>query len=771
MQFTSAQETDRGLRLNADRSTMEVSFLAPGIVRLRGWEGKEPPMSPLLRYGLWRREWDDVDVRVETGSSACLVATGLMTVDVAMDGALSITGAQGEGLLSTAEAPMLGPDPGFRARFELPEAERFFGLGDQTRDRIEHRGTKGDLWIRNVEEYIPIPFVMSTRGYGLVTNTTRRVWYDLGATSDDWFGFECRDEALDLYVVYGPSPAEILERYTRVTGRPLMPPRWAFGLWFICRTQADAHEFVSDCRNFRDREIPCDAIGLEPGWMQKFYDASVDKDWHEDRFPMPRYDRTNTNFFSVAQKMGFKPGLWLCNDYDLLYEEERRVDEEIREADAAGDDDDLVFAEGHEIDEHLQGARMLDGLTKPEEPWFEHLKKFVYEGAHWFKQDGAFQCLEHPDRVWGAKLGEQAMTDDQMHNLYPLLYSKQMYLGFRETDERDSGVPERTLPFTVDGWAGLQRWTGTWTGDTGGGEEPLVACLNLAMSGHGMNTVDMASHQEAAIHFGCLLPWAQLNSWNYFRHPWCLGDRIEEFFRQYVQFRYRLIPYLYSIAWEAHRTGMPLMRPMPLMWPHDEDAQQCLHQYMLGPSLLVGCFTDEVWVPEGQWYNVWTEEPIEGGGWRTPEVPDMRGGPLLAPAGAVIPMGPVIDFVGQAADAALDIHVYAGAAGEIALYEDDGRTFDFEDGAFRTQRFTTEPVADGAGVHCDAAEGDFAGAVEERDCTLVMHGLPDATEVVVNGVPLQRAGYGPRPRWHIEDRQVIVSLGRRNIEHREAVVQ
>jgi hypothetical protein len=74
-------------------------------------------------------------------------------------------------------------------------------------------------------------------------------------------------------------------------------------------------------------------------------------------------------------------------------------------------------------------------------------------------------------------------------------------------------------------------------------------------------------------------------------------------------------------------------------------------------------------------------------------------------------------------------------------------------------------------VHCDAAEGDFDGAVEERDCTLVMHGLPDATEVVVNGVPLQRAGYGPRPRWHIEDRQVIVSLGRRNIEHREAVVQ
>ena len=447
-------------------------------------------------------------------------------------------------------------------------------------------------------------------------------------------------------------------------------------------------------------------------------------------------------------------------------QEERRVEEDVRAADAARNEERMVFAEGHEEDEHLQGQVRMDKITRPEEPWFEHLKKFVYEGAHWFKQDGAYQCLEHPDRLWG-----NGMTDEQMHNLYPLLYSKQMYLGFRETDERDSGVAERTFPFTPDGWAGLQRWTGTWTGDTGGGPEPLVACLNLAMSGHGLNTVDMMVYREDAVHFGCLLPWAQLNSWNYFRQPWLQGDRLEELFRQYVQFRYRLLPYLYSTAWEAHTTGMPMMRPMPLMWPHESDAHECLNQFMLGGSLLVGCFTDEIWVPDGLWYNVWTDEPIEGGGWREPEVPDMRGGPLLAPAGAVIPMGPVVDFVGQRLEDELAIHVYAGAPGEITLYEDDGRTFDFENGAFRTQRFSTEPVGDGQGVHCDAHEGDFEGAVEDRDCTLVVHGMPDASEVVFNGAPMQRSSYGPRPRWHIEDGRVIVSLGRRTIEHREAVIQ
>ncbi len=767
MELSNAETTDRGLSLTADDATVDVSFLTPGIARIRGWQGDEPPMSPLLRYDLWRREWDEVAVRAETGQGASLAASEFMTVDVAADGSLAVSGAEGEGLFVSAEPPILGPDPGFRARFELPAGERFFGLGDQTRDRIEHRGTKGDLWIRNVEEYIPIPFVLSSRGYGLLMNTTRRVWYDLGATSDDWFGFECENEVLDLYVIYGPSPAEIIERYTRVTGRPFLPPKWGFGLWFICRTQADAYEFLGDCRNFRDREIPCDAIGLEPGWMETNYDATVDKCWHPDRFPVPGYARTGDTFFAAAQRMGFKPGLWLCNDYDLSYEEERHVDDEVREADAARDEDQEFFAEGHEQDEHLSaGQRRLDRITRPEEPWFEHLKEFVFEGAHWFKQDGAYQCLEHPDRLWG-----NGMTDDQMHNLYPLLYSKQMYLGFRETDERDSAVPERTFPFTPDGWAGVQRWTGTWTGDTGGGEEPLVACLNLSMSGHGLNTVDMMSYRADGIHFGCLLPWAQLNSWNYFRHPWLQGEEMEEVFRQYVQFRYRLIPYLYSMAWKAHRTGMPIMRPMPLLWPHEQEADECLHQFMLGDSLLVGCFTDEVWLPEGLWYNVWTGDPVDGGGWRTPEVPDMRGGPLLAPAGAIIPMGPVTDYVGQRPLDELSIHVWAGAAGEMTLYEDDGRTYDFEDGAFRTQRFTTEPVADGVGVHCDAAQGDFPGAQDQRDCTVVVHGIEDAFAAVVEGAPLQRSSYGPRPRWHIEDGRVIVSIGRWGVGHHELVVE
>ena len=259
---------------------------------------------------------------------------------------------------------------------------------------------------------------------------------------------------------------------------------------------------------------------------------------------MPSYDRTpgRYTFLRAARRMGFKPGLWLCCDYDLSFEEERRA--AARDA-AGGDPRGGGQAErGFEQDEHLGHARRMDDLTKPQTPWYEHLRDFVSQGAEWFKQDGANQVLDHPDRLYG-----NGMHDDEMHNLYPLLYSRQMYEGFAEHTGR------RPMCFTPAGWTGLQRWTGTWTGDTGGEERPLAACLNLTMSGHGMVTVDMEVTTPEGIHFGFLLPWAQLNSWNYFRHPWFQGKELQGIFTAYARLRYALLPYLYAAAWEAHRTG------------------------------------------------------------------------------------------------------------------------------------------------------------------------------------------------------------------------
>ena len=740
--------TDRGFLLRDSGACSQVEFVTPAIARVRKFVGDHPPVTPLVRYGFFRDDWPPVEVNSQEADGSVSAGTELMTVSVSQEkGTLAVTDAPGNGLLAENQPARVGSG-GFQARFVLPEGRAFFGLGDQTRERIEHRGTRGDLWVRNVNSYVPIPLLLTSDGFGLLFNTTRRLQYDLGASSPEWFGFGCEGGSLDYYVLYGPSLKEILARYTEVTGRPPLPPKWALGLWFICRTQADAREFMDDCCTFRREGIPCDAIGLEPGWMARNYDFSVGKDWHPERFPVPSYARAGRhNFFPTARRMGFKPGLWLCCDYDLSYEEERRVQAHVKSEDEQG-----AFAPGHEQDEHLEGARRLDPWTKPEEPWFSHLRKFADEGAEWFKQDGASQVLTHPDRVWG-----NGMLDEEMHNLYPLLYSRQMVEGFREHTGR------RPFGFTVSGWAGLQAHTATWTGDTGGEAGPLGACLNLSLSGHGMTTCDMEVTTKEGIHFGLLLPWAQLNSWNYWRHPWLQGEELKAIFTDYARLRYRLIPYLYSCAWEAHKTGVPMLRAMPLEFPDERETHGLMNQYMLGPGLLVGAFTERIYLPEGEWLNYWTGEQLAGPGWHEPAVPDDRGGPLLVRAGSIVPLGPEMDYIGQRPEDELTIDVCAGAPGSFTLYEDDGQTFAFEQGAFRTTTMRQEPVERGVRIEIGAADGAFEAAPEVRGVRLCVRGIEEPARVDVDGE--EHPGWV----WDGKRRVVRVDLAEREVADRITV--
>ena len=685
---------------------LHIDLLAPGIVRVRKTAGPDlPPDGGLLRYGFLADDWCDTTAIITEQDGRLTAESAPVSVSVE-EGRLSLLDSAGRVVLREAAPASLGADGGWKLSFELGDDERFFGLGDQTRERLEHRGTRGDLWVRNVASYVPVPFCWNSRGVGLVVNTTYRVSYDLGAGVTDRWGFAAREGALDYYLLFGPEPRALFERYTRLTGRPPLPPRWGLGLFFICRTQADARELMDDAYTLRREGIPCDAIGLEPGWMSRNYDFSVDKAWHPERFPIPPYAQYGgSNFLNALTRMGYKPGLWLCCDYDLSYEEERRL-AKLKGEEAVDE------GAGFEQDEHGHLPLYADKLTRRDEPWYRHLQHFVKQGVCWFKQDGAVQVNRHPDRLWG-----NGMLDAEMHNLYPLLYAKQMYQGFREAKG------QRPFVFTVAGWAGFQRYAYTWTGDTGGGSGPLGACLNLSLSGHGMSTPDMDPHSLQGIHFGFLLPWTQLNSWNYWRHPWYQGDDLLTCFKTYAKLRYRLLPYLYGCTAEASRTGWPVLRAMALEFPGEPEADGLLHQYMLGPSLLVGAFTSRLWLPAGEWYNVWTGQRLHGPGWVEPDVPADRGGPLLARAGAIVPLGRPLAYVGQKPDDRYNVHVLVGAAGEFELVEDDGLSLDHESGAQRLTRLWHGPSERGWRVGVDAARGDFADAPRLRRWRFRVHGL------------------------------------------------
>ena len=627
------------------------------------------------------------------------------------------------------------------ARFKAAPEEDWVGFGDQTRERLYHRGHAADLWVRNVKSYIPVPFFMSTLGTGVLVNTTHHIVFDMCQSDPSHFTWRDQRAVVDYYVFVGGDFKQILDKYTDLTGKPKLPPDWSFGLWYICRMQANDYEVVNDAVNFRREEIPCDLIGLEPGWMEQNYDYSVEKTWSKDRFPIPSYAwKGSHNFLNALQRLGFHLELWLCNEYDLSHEAERRVGAGLwaaGEKGAAGH-----FQVGAEVDEHFAKANYMDKITKREEPWFGHLKKFVDQGVDFFKQDGSLQVNEHPDRLYG-----NGMLDREMHNLYPLLYSRQMYEGFEEYTNR------RPLVFTVAGWAGFQAWCGTWTGDTGGRLGTLGSMLNTSLVGHGWATNDMEVVQKEGIHFGYLQPWSQINSWNYFRMPWVQGREILEMHQHYSRLRARLIPYLYSWAYQSTESAVPLMRPLTLEFQDDLKCREIVHQYLLGRDLLVVTYRPGAYFPEGRWKDYWTGEVIEGGQEKIVQWPLDRGGGLFVRSGGIVPHGPLMQYRRERPLDEMMLYVFPDTQeSSMDLYEDDGVSLEHRKGKFAITPISTKSTSSQAIVKVGKTQGSFEGQMKDRtwSFTVAAGFIPDS--VKANGKTL------PQTAWTFDRKRNEVKI-------------
>ncbi len=644
-------------------TSVQAVRLAEDIFRVSFGAEAEREDLLLSRYGFVHEEWPERRTASE--------AEGLAASGTPEGTRLRLARRDGKPLLEGIVAR--AADGGWEALFDLDATESLYGLGDLLRGTLDRRGCRADMWVRNVVSYLPVPFLMSSRGYGIFLNTTLRHYWDVGAGRPDRLRVVLPGGPLEFFLFRGESLKEVLAAYTRVTGRPCLPPKWSFGLWYLCHSDADQFEVIHTARSFRDRGVPCDVIGLEPGWMETLYDYSVEKQWDAKRFYRPR-----TGMVPALKRMGFKLELWLCNDYDLSHEEERRSG---RPRPAQPSRPEGFVNEDVERDPRLAKVVRFDAVTRPEEPWFEHLKKFVDDGADLFKQDAANQVREHPDRLCG-----NGRTDREMHNLYPLMYSRQMYEGFRAHTGR------RPCGFTASGWAGVQRYTGSWAGDTGGGPATLSACLNLALSGHTLTTCDMDVTTKEGIHYGFLLPWATVNSFAYFRQPWLLGAELEEVFRDYARLRIRLTPYLYTHARAAHVTGVPFLMPLALEYPNDPACRSARGQYLLGRELMVAAFARRVVLPAGRWCDLWSGQVFNGPGEVECAWPSNRGGGLFLRENSLLPWGPCVNYVGEpsAEGYTLETHLRKDGVAEFDLYEDDGVSFAYEQGAYTLHKLRAE---------------------------------------------------------------------------------
>lgn len=654
-------------------------------------------LSPLARLGVvvpspasvcWETKMREEEVGVSTDSASLRVDR--------RSGELALYGEAGTLLTRQNRPPRAGSgmpaspggaaagasNDGFEMQFALAAEERIYGLGDQLDTPLMKRGCKIAISFRGGNEvHAPVPLLLSSEGWGLLMDTDRRHEFDVGCSSPDVVRIRGGHGELAFYLFSGGGLAGLLQKYAELTGPAALLPVWAYGLSFNCNQQTTARDMLEDALKFRREGIPCDIIGLEPTWMDRPFDYDAPVDWHPDRFFIPRWlPKGAHTFMGALRTAGFKLTLGLY----------------LRDDDETGQHRNLP------------------------EDWYDYLKPFVAQGVHGFNL-----CTKIPVREMA---NVPVPADDISDEAGSLSHSTVVGRSIREGFAAQTG--RRPMVYTPIGYTGIQKYAAVWSG---GRSHAHLSVLGLGLSGIPHMAVDMELHNSAGIHCGFFQPWSKVNSWAYWRHPLLLDPELLRLFKTYARLRYRLLPYIYSAAHVAARTGLPIARAMPLVFPDDPHAVTLQNQYMFGDAFLVAVFTDRVYLPAGEWYDYWTGEKFAGPADISYRVPKHAGGPLFVRSGAIVPMWTDMEYAGQLPADRLELHLYPGGEGEYTLYEDDGTTFGYLDGELAETRIAFRDDRRVFGIEIGPRVGRYPGMPEKRTWDIVVHTLDKPATVKVDG--------------------------------------
>ena len=604
--------------------------------------------------------------------------------------------------------------------FSLNKTERFYGLGSASREHIQHRGEALRIWVKYQKSEAPSPFMMSTNGWGVFNNSTKKHFFDIGRfQKDKLYILEDAGEH-DFYLFTGKSMSDIIGEYTTLTGKPFLLPKWAYGLAFGSNNMENQFNVLENAYHFRQEKIPCDIYWLEPQWMKKNYDFSTKKDWDDTKFvaDLPwTWENADTKrplFIQRLKDQGFKLVLWLCADQDLSIEEEDRIAKE--------------------------NSNPLSGL----EHWFPHLTKFIDQGVQGFKLDPGHTLDEHPDRTY-----YNGLSDEDMHLVNQVLLPKQLLEVYKD----HAGL--RPFLHYCGGYVGIQHWCASTAGDNGGTKKVLYDVLNHGMTGHmnvSCDVLEQVYPMAPAMHMGFLLPWTQVNSWSYIFHPWFFSPADKEMFRYYAALRYSLIPYIYSSALHGALTGMPIVRALPLIYPDDPAIQDNSTEYLFGDNLLVAAFTNKVYLPEGNWIDYWTGKKYQGKQEINYSIPNNRGGALFIKAGAIIPYQQTMQYVDEKPADTLIMKIYPEGKSAYTLYEDDGISFKYKEAAFSKTEFQCKADSKRIELMINAGGGSYDQMPKNRVYLLeIISPRPD--KIMVNSKQI------PRSKWkYTADKGIVETV-------------
>jgi alpha-D-xyloside xylohydrolase len=762
------QPTATGLRLITDSLTVEVQFYSPDIVRvLKFPKGRElakksltvvlPPAPGKLRY------------REQAGLAT--ISSGSMQVLVnEQTGQVSFRTAQGQPLLSekmygsrfTPKTDVGQPTYRVRQQFQLAPGEAVYGLGQHQDGHLNYRGQQLTLKQNNMD--IAVTVLHSSKGYGVFWDnysTTKFADSAQATTFDSEIG-----DCADYYVLNGGGTADgVVARYRQLTGQAPLFPRWTLGFWQSKERYKSQAELLDVVKKYRSLGVPLD--GIVQDWQ---YWGEDNDFWNSTEFGNPRFPDPQGMVNEVHQLHAHQ----IISVWPSFGKKTKPYQEFAAK--------DMLF----------------DFITWPRTP---HVKvydafdpaardiywKYLNSGIFRLGMDGWWLDATEPDQI------QPFDTDDdnetalgslrKVRNAYPLLTTGGVY-----EHQRQASAAKRVFILTRSAFAGQQRnGTMVWSGDVNSRWDVLAkqipAALNLSLAGLPYWNSDIGGFfpsgeypkgvQDPAFQelftrwqqFAAFTPMMRAHGEYTPREIYQFGERGTWAFdaqEKYIHLRYRLLPYLYSNAWQVtHRAGT-LLRALPMDFPQDPKVADLGSEYMFGPAFLVRPVTEAqyvtrpdknapvpadfsqtkttaVYLPAGtSWVDFWTGQRQAGG--QTVQRPtpiDLL--PLYVRAGSVLPLGPRQQYIGEKDGAPLEIRVYPGANGEFTLYEDENDNYNYEKGAYATIRMRWNDKA--RQLTFDGRAGSFPGMQASRTFRVIMVDAQHGTGLGEDNAPAKEVRY------------------------------
>ncbi len=736
-----------------------LTILSPDLIRVRFYQPDQAAPHPSYAVAKPDADWQPCDLRVtETDATVEIETARVICRVVKSSGRLAFLDLAGNVINEDGEDGV-GHHPAGHVvcHKRIQPDEHFYGLGERTFG-LERRGRRYATWHVDPQIYQleqePINMCMPVllglhgegrQGYGIFFDNTFRGHFDLGADDPNVVSFGAEGGEMCYYFIYGPVLSAVVERYTELTGRMQMPPLWSLG-YHQCRwsyyPEDRVHKLAADFRQVH--HVPCDCVHLDIHYMDGYRCFTVDS----ERFPdLP-------GLIADLHEQGIKviviidPGIKADHDYWVCKE---GLEQDVF---CKLPDGETVFK-----GPVWPGDCYFPDFTDPRaRDWWGDLYKVLTDAG----VDGVWNDMNEPV-IFGPlgttfpdfvqhDLDGRGGDHVEAHNVYGMQMARATLEGW--TRQRPD---ERPIVITRSGWAGVQRYAMSWTADNesnwGSMWLTMPMMMNLGLCGIANTGPDTGGFGDFAtgelftrwLQMSVFLPLLRAHTFNASpdQEPWSWGEPYLDINRWFIELRYRLLPYLYTTFWQCAQTGLPILRPLLLTFQDDAATHALDDQFLCGDALLVapvveeGAVSRSVYLPAGTWYDFWTDEPLIGPVHVSAGAPLERL-PLYARAGSIVPMGPVMQYVGERSVDSLTLHVYPGD-GESCLYEDDGRTWAFRDGDHGVTRFSlsTEGSLPSRLELRRQTEGGYES--ECRGFEVVIHGASELPRVAASdGQPVER---------------------------------